>query len=615
MNPTQLDDQNKNKSAGNGGIRRWLDQRAINRTLGAWHRSQRKAARRNQMAAVLETMPYVGIIGDGLYMIGFWTEYFLICCARKARRVAYGIGSNVLDLLLIILRPLVLGIITLLEDLAAPFVQMASGLRRMRQLAEEPPEDDLHAERMRVFTTGVRTYAPLVWTAFSYLLPVAAGVVFIGVVNRALSGQYILDVQVNGVSVGYVANEQVFDNARDDVQSRVSTAKALLAEAGTEVPDTQWDIQPTFTLAISGHTMTESQMADAILRASSDEIGSGTAVYIDDRLRFVTDQGDHLRAFLEAVKQPYVDGLDASRRVSFVHSIRLVDGVYLLGSFSSYEDILSALRYDGEILTYTAVEGETVQSAINATGVNFDSLAQMNPELLTLDQEIPAGTELITGVSAPELLQVKVVERTTRAEEVPFETVTVESADYDFGKRVVTQEGVPGQQEITEDYVYVDGNLTDVSTVYINVTVPAVPKVVTVGTRLKTGMVAQTGSGSFVWPVPQYTYVSRWMSAGHRGADICAPYGVPIIASDAGVVVTAGWHYSYGNYVVIDHGNGWRTLYAHMSSIAVVQGQGVAQSQTIGYVGSTGNSTGNHCHFEMYRNGVLYSAYNFFAGL
>ena len=149
----------------------------------------------------------------------------------------------------------------------------------------------------------------------------------------------------------------------------------------------------------------------------------------------------------------------------------------------------------------------------------------------------------------------------------------------------------------------------------VNVLQSATPKLVTKGTKLKSGMVAQVGSGQFVWPVPQYKYVSRWMGNGHNGADICAAYGVPIIASDSGVVVTATYHWSYGNYVVIDHGNGWRTLYGHMSSIAVSAGQGVARGQVIGYIGSTGNSTGNHCHFEMYQNGVRVSARNFFGGL
>ena len=142
-----------------------------------------------------------------------------------------------------------------------------------------------------------------------------------------------------------------------------------------------------------------------------------------------------------------------------------------------------------------------------------------------------------------------------------------------------------------------------------------VTQVVQVGTKLANGMIANVGSCSFIWPVPNYTYVSRWMSPWHKGADICAPYGAPIYASDSGVVVTATYHYSYGNYVVIDHGNGYRTLYAHASQLLVSVGQAVEQGQKIALIGSTGNSTGNHCHFEMFHNGVRFSAQTLFGGM
>ena len=85
----------------------------------------------------------------------------------------------------------------------------------------------------------------------------------------------------------------------------------------------------------------------------------------------------------------------------------------------------------------------------------------------------------------------------------------------------------------------------------------------------------------------------------HRGVDIPAPYGTPIHASKGGQVLTATGHGSYGNYVLIDHGNGEATLYAHMSSLGCYAGQYVNQGDVIGYVGSTGYSTGNHLHFEV----------------
>ena len=101
-----------------------------------------------------------------------------------------------------------------------------------------------------------------------------------------------------------------------------------------------------------------------------------------------------------------------------------------------------------------------------------------------------------------------------------------------------------------------------------------------------------------------YTYISRFYSLVHKGDDLIAPRGTPVLAAAGGQVTRAGYHYSYGNYVVIDHGldsNGhrWTTLYAHLAAITVQEGQTVAQGDSIGTVGSTGNSTSNHLHLEL----------------
>ena len=435
------------------------------------------------------------------------------------------------------------------------------------------------------------------------------------VVRNGLGLRFVLNVQVNGESVGYVASEQIFENAREDVQSRINTAKSMLEEAGASVPDTQWEVSPTYSLAVSDDTMTESEIANAILQTASDEIVDGTAVYIDGTLRFVTTEGDHLRTYLENIKAPFENDMDSSIRTGFVHDIRLLDGVYLQESIMSYSDVISALNEGSGVHAYVAEEGDTVQSVVDTTGVTFDSLAQMNPDLQSLDQEIPAGTELLTGASSAELLKVKVVQTETETVAIPFSTEKSESDEYDFGKTVTLQEGVDGLEDVTYEITMIDGEVTDRQAVSYNVLQEPVTQITVTGTKLKNGMVAKLGSGSFVWPVPGYKYVSRWMGNGHRGADICAAYGTPIYASDSGTVIAAGWHYSYGNYVEIDHGNGYKTLYAHMSRILVSQGQAVSKMDQIGEVGSTGNSTGNHCHFEMYYNNVLFSAQTLFGGM
>jgi murein DD-endopeptidase MepM/ murein hydrolase activator NlpD len=113
-------------------------------------------------------------------------------------------------------------------------------------------------------------------------------------------------------------------------------------------------------------------------------------------------------------------------------------------------------------------------------------------------------------------------------------------------------------------------------------------------------------SSGFIWPVSGTLTSSfgwRW-GRMHEGIDIAAPGGAPIAAAASGVVIYAGWMGGYGNLVVIDHGGGIATAYAHQSSIAVGNGAPVAQGQVIGYVGSTGHSTGNHLHFEVRVNGA-----------
>ncbi len=110
------------------------------------------------------------------------------------------------------------------------------------------------------------------------------------------------------------------------------------------------------------------------------------------------------------------------------------------------------------------------------------------------------------------------------------------------------------------------------------------------------------GPGIFAWPAAT-TYISGYRfdpGINHFGIDIGGSIGVGIYASDDGVVVYSGWNdYGYGNLIIIDHGNGWQTYYAHLSTIYATCGQSVYRGDTIGLMGSTGRSTGPHLHFEM----------------
>lgn len=129
--------------------------------------------------------------------------------------------------------------------------------------------------------------------------------------------------------------------------------------------------------------------------------------------------------------------------------------------------------------------------------------------------------------------------------------------------------------------------------------------------------------GDFTWPVPgKYTITSPYgyrkdpitrKRSKHTGIDIAAGTGVPIVAANSGTVIVSGWSSKgYGNYIVIDHGGGRSTLYAHQSRLAVKKGAYVTKGQTIGYVGSTGYSTGPHLHFEVLINGDDVNPMNYF---
>lgn len=137
---------------------------------------------------------------------------------------------------------------------------------------------------------------------------------------------------------------------------------------------------------------------------------------------------------------------------------------------------------------------------------------------------------------------------------------------------------------------------------------------------------SSVGSGSLKWP-SDCTYITSRQGPrthpitgqynNHGGTDIGAHYGAPIYAADSGTVITScdGWNSGWGNYVMIDHGNGMQTLYAHMSSRAVSVGQNVSKGQVIGYVGATGMATGAHLHYEVYVNGSRVNPESYYSGL
>ena len=125
-------------------------------------------------------------------------------------------------------------------------------------------------------------------------------------------------MQVNGQTVGYVANEDVFNSAKEAVQERIN-------DAGTD-ENTKWTVEPTYTISVAHSVLDENEMANAILKSSSDQISEGTALYLDGELTAVCSDGDTLRSYLESLLAPYEDQTDENISVGFNKNVTLEDG-------------------------------------------------------------------------------------------------------------------------------------------------------------------------------------------------------------------------------------------------------------------------------------------------
>ena len=199
----------------------------------------------------------------------------------------------------------------------------------------------------------------------------------------------------------------------------------------------------------------------------------------------------------------------------------------------------------------------------------------------------------------------------TYTESISYKTVTQKDSSQYTDYSRVTQQGKEGERTCVDTVYYVGDEEVRREEVSREVTREPVNKVVVVGTKKRpTGKIPGEASGTFTWPSPSVRYVTstsgaRWGTT-HWGIDIAGSgaYGQTIVAADGGTVSYVKLHnYGYGYHLLIDHGNGYQTLYAHASKILVTSGQKVAKGQAIAQIGSTGDSTGPHLHFEIIKNG------------
>lgn len=303
--------------------------------------------------------------------------------------------------------------------------------------------------------------------------------------------------------------------------------------------------------------------------------------------------------------------------ISFVQSIRVERGLYPVSSVESLQSINVKLDsvVEGE-QAYTIQQGDSPSLVADKVGIPTQTLINLNPEVT---QSMLVGDVLVISHEQP-FLQTKTVKTVTEEKEIAFKTETELDHNKASGYEKVVQEGKNGLEEIVSEVTYIDGYETE-RTVISKTTLqePVTAKIV-VGS-LTSSQYNFSGSGTastesnvggYIWPVNGgYISCPIWGYSGHTGTDIAAPAGTTIWASKGGTVAYAGWSNGYGYNVLINHGDGTKTRYAHCSSLAVYTGQQVSQGQVVGYVGQTGWASGNHCHFEIISNGTFLDARNY----
>lgn len=402
-------------------------------------------------------------------------------------------------------------------------------------------------------------------------------------------------VEVNGVSAGVVKSKAAFEQLVEQVER---TAGRILGEEYT------FDGAITYTRALSRpEDFSSTQDIKASLMGQIGEVMMCYLLTVDGTVVGVSDREEDLQALLDEVTAAYVT--ENTVETGFVQQVEITYDYIPVDAEQDLEATRQILNSDSEgEATYTVVSGDTYGGIAYQHNMSLTELMELNPEA-SLDKLMP-GDVLVVKQAVP-YLSVWTTERVTYTEaiECPVEEVEDDSM-YEGTTKVLTQ-GEEGESLVTADISYVNGQERSRTVVDQQTVREPTTTTMAVGTKERPRTMP---TGTYIWPISgriNSYFGYRTIFGGrsyHSGLDIDGYHGQTIVASDGGKVTYAGWKSGYGYIVIISHGSGVETYYAHCSSLLVSAGTEVYQGQAIARVGSTGRSTGDHCHFEIRINGT-----------
>ena len=388
----------------------------------------------------------------------------------------------------------------------------------------------------------------------------------------------------DGVELGTVASESEAQAARTSVE------RAISAVLGYDY--TMEDSQLAYNTGLTARSalVGEEELEEA-LSSTLRVVEHGYALYIDDTFTGATQTEGAFEALLDQVSAPY-----RSENTVSVDFLEKVD--------------IRECDLAGEV-TYTVVEGDCWSLIAQDHNLTSAELLALNPGY-DIDR-LQIGDVLLISNAVP-YLTVRSVQIEQYQTELPYEIEYVDDDSMYVGDFKVISAGEYGSADIVARVTY--EGLAEVDRVIESETVLKEP-VTEIQARGTQERPTWLPTGSFRWPTSgtissKYGYRSIFGgSSFHGGIDIANSYGTDVVAADGGEVVYAGWMNGYGYLIQIDHGNGYVTYYGHNSSLEVGVGDKVYKGQHIAEMGSTGRSTGNHCHFEVRLNGERQNPMNY----
>jgi murein DD-endopeptidase MepM/ murein hydrolase activator NlpD len=484
-----------------------------------------------------------------------------------------------------------------------------SGAKKIRARVKNAKKQNLFAA-CSVFASSMRQSASAHRKFFSAAINLCISVVCILVLFASIHywkyRDFNLALSNQGKTIGTVQNEKVFEQATELVNQR------MVHDSSQN--DASVEFVPTFTLTSDNSDLKNSEaVCDLLIKQSNGIIEEASGLYVDGELIGAVKSSADLRYMLQNHLNE-AKGNDNDATAKFVKNVEVTSGLYPISSIISTEKMQAYINSKSSAgTTYTVKDGDTLTSIAAENNMSISDLRKLNQNV---SDSIHPGDLLQLKIAVP-TLEVEVIKTVSYEGTIPYTTETQkDNSQYsDFVK--VLRDGVNGKQNCVDRVHYVNGVEVSREVVTRTITKQPVSKVVLTGTKKRPVNEKGVASGKFMWPVPSIhtitsPYEWRW-GAFHRGIDISGSgaYGSLIVAADGGVVTLAGWNDGYGKCVIINHKNGKKTLYGHCSSLLVSSGEAVSRGQAIARIGSTGDSTGPHLHFEIIVGGSNVNPLNY----